>query len=61
MELSPGLSSEERNLITNSSKQLLEIQQVLGPQKLHRKFQKVWSKEQGKQRAAELFVDPILY
>ena len=48
MELSPGLSSEERNLITNCSKQLLEIQQVLGPQKLNRKFQKVWSKEQGK-------------
>ena len=56
MELSPGLSSEERNLITNCSKQLLEIQQVLGPQKLNRKFQKVWSKEQGK-----LFVEPILY
>ena len=47
IELSTGLNSEEKTLILTCSKQLCEIQKVLGPQMLQQKFQKVWSRETG--------------
>ena len=67
IELSTELNSDEKTLIVTCSKQLLEIQKVLGPQMMQQKFQKVWSREAGELKqlydtsSVTYFIPPLFF